>query len=46
VDLYAPFKGNGTANPTKFLAGDGDHPNAAGYMLITSALLKATPSTS
>jgi lysophospholipase L1-like esterase len=44
VDLYAPFKGNGTENPTKFLAGDGDHPNAAGYTLITSALLKATPS--
>ena len=43
VDLYGPFKGNGTQNPTKFLAGDGDHPNAAGYELITSALLKATP---
>jgi lysophospholipase L1-like esterase len=43
VDLYAPFKGNGTQNPTKFLAGDGDHPNAAGYKLITSALLQATP---
>ena len=43
VDLYGPFKGNGTQNPTKFLAGDGDHPNAAGYDLITSALLKATP---
>ena len=43
VDLYVPFKGNGTQNPTKYLAGDGDHPNAAGYELITSALLKATP---
>jgi lysophospholipase L1-like esterase len=43
VDLYVPFKGNGTQNPTRFLAGDGDHPNAAGYELITSALLKATP---
>src|ERR1035437_10333632 len=43
VDLYAPFKGNGSQNPTEFLAGDGDHPNAAGYKLITSALLEATP---
>jgi lysophospholipase L1-like esterase len=43
VDLYAPFKGNGSQNPTKFLAGDGDHPNAAGYRLITSTLLAATP---
>jgi len=43
VDLYAPFKGSGTQNPTRFLAGDGDHPNAAGYALITSALLEATP---
>ena len=44
VDLYAPFKGNGTQNPTSLLAGDGDHPNAAGYALITSTLLAATPS--
>ena len=43
VDLYAPFKGDGTLNPTEFLAGDGDHPNAAGYQLITSALWAATP---
>ncbi len=43
VDLYAAFKGNGSQNPTKFLAGDGDHPNAAGYRLITSALLAGTP---
>ena len=45
VDLYAPFKGNGSQNPTEFLAGDGDHPNAAGYQLITAALLAATPPT-
>jgi lysophospholipase L1-like esterase len=45
VDLYAPFKANGTLNPTKFLAGDGDHPNAAGYQLITTALLAATSPT-
>jgi lysophospholipase L1-like esterase len=45
VDLYMPFKGNGSQNPTTFLAGDGDHPNAAGYQLITSAPLAATPPT-
>ena len=45
VDLYAPFKGNGSQNPTTLLAGDGDHPNAAGYQLITSTLLAATPAT-
>lgn len=45
VDLYAPFKRNGSQNPTKFLAGEGDHPDAAGYQLITSALLAATPPT-
>jgi lysophospholipase L1-like esterase len=45
VDLYAPFKGNGTLNPTQFLAGDGDHPNAAGNDLISAALLAATPPT-
>ena len=43
VDLYAPFKGNGSQNPTKLLAGDGDHPNAAGYRVISSTLLAATP---
>jgi len=43
VDLYAPFKGDGSLNPTALLAGDGDHPNAAGNQLISSALLAATP---
>ncbi len=42
VDLYAPFKGDGSVNPTAMLAGDGDHPNAAGNQLISSALLTAT----
>jgi lysophospholipase L1-like esterase len=42
VDLYAPLKGDGSLNPTAFLAGDGDHPNAAGHQLIASALLAAT----
>jgi lysophospholipase L1-like esterase len=39
VDLYAPFKGDGTANPTNLLAGDGDHPNAAGHAAIARALM-------
>jgi lysophospholipase L1-like esterase len=42
VDLYAPYKGDGSRNPTALLAGDGDHPNAAGNQLISSALLAAT----
>jgi lysophospholipase L1-like esterase len=42
VDLYAPFKGDGSVNPTALLAADGDHPNAAGNQLISSALLAAT----
>ncbi len=43
VSLYAPFKGNGSINPTSLLAPDGDHPNAAGHQLIASTLLAATP---
>jgi lysophospholipase L1-like esterase len=39
VDLYAPFKGDGTANPTHLLAGDGDHPNGAGHAAIARALM-------
>lgn len=42
VDLYAPFKGDGSKNPTALLADDGDHPNAAGNDVISSALLAAT----
>ena len=42
VDLYAPFKGDGGRNPTALLAGDGDHPNAAGHDLIAAALLRAS----
>jgi len=39
VDLYAPFKGaDGAEDPTKLLAGDGDHPNAAGHAAIARAL--------
>jgi lysophospholipase L1-like esterase len=43
VDLYAPFKGDGSKNPTSLLAADGDHPNEAGHQLIASALLAETP---
>jgi lysophospholipase L1-like esterase len=43
VGLYAPFKGNGSKNPTALLAADGDHPNAAGHQLIASTLLASTP---
>jgi lysophospholipase L1-like esterase len=43
VDLYAPFKADGRRDPTSLLAGDGDHPNAAGHRVIASALLAATP---
>jgi len=42
VDLYAPFKGDGSKNPTELLAADGDHPNAAGNQAISSALLAAS----
>jgi lysophospholipase L1-like esterase len=42
VDLYHPFKGEQAENdPTPLLAGDGDHPNAAGHRLIARTLLAA-----
>ena len=41
VDLYAPFKGDGSADPTRLLADDGDHPDAAGTALISRAVLQA-----
>jgi len=43
VSLYAPFRGNGSLNPTSLLASDGDHPDAIGHQLIASTLLAATP---
>jgi len=43
VDLYSPFKGDGSKDPTSRLASDGDHPNSAGHQLIASALLADTP---
>ena len=38
VDLYAPFKGDGTTDPTPLLADDGDHPDARGHQVIAQAL--------
>ena len=38
VDLVPVFKPSG-ADPTRLLASDGDHPNAAGVQAIVSALL-------
>lgn len=43
VDLYEPFKGDGSRNPTSLLAADGDHPNSAGHQLIASTLLANMP---
>ena len=41
VDLYAPFKGDGDADPTSLLASDGDHPNAEGHRVIATAIADA-----
>lgn len=43
VDLVKPFKGAGHRDPTRLLAEDGDHPNAAGMKAIVAALMRATP---
>jgi lysophospholipase L1-like esterase len=40
VDLEAAFHSRGT-DVTGLLAGDGDHPNAAGHRLIARLLLRA-----
>ncbi|WP_406833135.1 SGNH/GDSL hydrolase family protein [Pedococcus sp. KACC 23699] len=45
VDLYVPFNGSGSKDPTPLLAEDGDHPNAAGHDAIAKALLAATAPT-
>lgn len=39
VDVYGPFAA--VADPTDHLAGDGDHPNAAGHRLIADAVVTA-----
>lgn len=41
VDLYAPFKGDGSQDPTRLLVSDGDHPNRAGTALISQTVLAA-----
>lgn len=41
VDIYTPFKGDGTKDDTALLAADGDHPNAAGHALIAQTLMQA-----
>jgi lysophospholipase L1-like esterase len=41
VDIYTPFKGDGTKDDTALLAADGDHPNAAGHALIARTLMQA-----
>lgn len=41
VDLYAPFRGDGTQDPTSLLAADGDHPDKAGTALISRTVLAA-----
>ncbi len=38
VDLYRPFKQDGSADPTPLLAADGDHPDAAGHALVARTL--------
>jgi lysophospholipase L1-like esterase len=42
VDLVPAFKAGG-ADPTRLLAADGDHPDAAGVRAIVRTLLTATP---
>lgn len=41
VDLYAPFKGDGSRDPGPLLLQDGDHPNAAGHQAIAAAIVTA-----
>jgi len=44
VSTYTLFKGkNGAKDPTKYLASDGNHPNATGMYAITAALVRALP---
>lgn len=40
VDAYSPLKGaSGTRDPTGDLLDDGDHPNASGHALLTTAVV-------
>lgn len=39
IDGYRPFKGAGTADCTRLLAADGDHPNATGHQVLARAVV-------
>lgn len=41
ADVYSPFKGEGSRDDTALLLADGDHPNAAGHLLIAAAIAAA-----
>ena len=41
ADAYTPFKGTGGRDATPYLAPDADHPNAAGHLLLTNAVIAA-----
>ena len=42
VDAYTPLKGaDGSRDPTRDLLDDGDHPNARGHTLLTTAVLES-----
>ncbi|MFG6194603.1 SGNH/GDSL hydrolase family protein [Nonomuraea sp. JJY05] len=45
VDLYGPFKGDGSRDDTPLLAADGDHPDAAGHRVIADSILSALTAT-
>ena len=38
VDAYAPFKGQGSLNPTSQLLDDGDHLDASGHTIMAKAV--------
>jgi lysophospholipase L1-like esterase len=44
VDIYTPFKGDGSKDDTALLAADGDHPSARGHQVIASAITRAVTS--
>ena len=41
VDIYGPFKGDGSRDDTPLLAADGDHPDALGHQVIAGSVLSA-----
>ena len=43
VDLYTPFKADGSRDDTDLLADDGDHPDESGHQVIASAIARAAP---